>query len=172
MTSRRKQKDATLQRYRRFAAFLGARDSSTLSKSACSSFLREHGYTLNDFQKIVRSATPVADLNRRAHPALPTPVPPRPSFADERRREEKEIADFYDSWAWKRLSYETRKRLGQRCQCCGATPERHGVRIVCDHIKPIRRFWGLRLEAENLQVLCDDCNRGKASHDETDWRGG
>jgi 5-methylcytosine-specific restriction endonuclease McrA len=83
---------------------------------------------------------------------------------------EKAIAEFYKSWDWKRLSYETRKERGQRCECCGATPA-HGVRIVCDHIKPIRKHWHLRLDRDNLQVLCDDCNMGKGSHDDTDWRG-
>lgn len=87
-----------------------------------------------------------------------------PAPADEGR-----IEAFYKSWAWKRLSYQTRLDRGQRCECCGATPE-HGVRIVCDHIKPMRRFWHLRLDPGNVQVLCDDCNMGKGSHDETDWR--
>jgi|SRR5215207_2871468 len=79
------------------------------------------------------------------------------------------LKEFYRSLEWKRLSYETRKARGQRCECCGATPD-HGARIVCDHIKPIRHHWALRLDAGNVQVLCDDCNRGKGHWDETDWR--
>lgn len=52
------------------------------------------------------------------------------------------------------------------CACCGSVDGP----FVVDHIKPIRRYWGLRLERSNLQILCDDCNRGKGSSDETDWR--
>src|SRR5262245_42935934 len=78
------------------------------------------------------------------------------------------IAAFYASWEWKQLSYETKRARGRKCECCGACAP--AVRIVTDHIKPIRRHWELRLEPSNLQVLCDDCNRGKASRDQTDWR--
>ena len=52
--------------------------------------------------------------------------------------------------------------------CCGATPE-NGAIIHVDHIKPIRRFWAMRLQPDNLQVLCEDCNMGKGSRDQTDW---
>jgi 5-methylcytosine-specific restriction endonuclease McrA len=82
---------------------------------------------------------------------------------------EKQIADFYTSWEWKRLRYDFIKDRDRRCGCCGTTPT-DGVRIVVDHIKPIRKFWHLRLDRANLQILCDDCNMGKGSRDETDWR--
>jgi 5-methylcytosine-specific restriction protein A len=75
---------------------------------------------------------------------------------------------FYRSWEWKKLRYEVLKEFGAQCQCCGATAQ-HGVRIVVDHIKPIRNFWQLRLVKANCQVLCNDCNMGKASSDETAW---
>lgn len=42
--------------------------------------------------------------------------------------------------------------------------------MVVDHIKPIRKHWHLRLDSNNLQILCDDCNMGKGSRGETDWR--
>lgn len=82
---------------------------------------------------------------------------------------QKQIDEFYDSWEWKRLSYDIKKQRGRICECCGATPE-HGARIVTDHVKPLRFYWNLRLDPKNLQVLCDDCNMGKGSRDETDWR--
>lgn len=44
------------------------------------------------------------------------------------------------------------------------------VRIVVDHIKPISKHWHLRLDPDNLQVLCNDCNKGKGAWDETDYR--
>jgi 5-methylcytosine-specific restriction endonuclease McrA len=82
---------------------------------------------------------------------------------------QKEIDAFYESWDWKRLRYEFIRGQKRRCQCCGATPL-DGIRIVVDHIRPIRRFWSARLDIRNLQLLCDPCNQGKGSHDTTDWR--
>lgn len=79
------------------------------------------------------------------------------------------IDAFYASWEWKRLRYDFLKEKERRCQCCGATP---GGRVVIhvDHVRPIRKHWHLRLDASNLQILCQDCNMGKGSRDETDWR--
>lgn len=79
------------------------------------------------------------------------------------------IADFYTSWEWKRLRYDFLKAKQRKCECCGTSAE-DGVRIVVDHVKPIRTFWNLRLDAGNLQILCNDCNMGKGSRDHTDWR--
>lgn len=79
------------------------------------------------------------------------------------------IDEFYDSWEWKRVRYDFLKGKNRRCQCCGSSAA-DGTRIVVDHIKPIRKYWHLRLESANLQILCDDCNKGKGSRDETDWR--
>lgn len=87
----------------------------------------------------------------------------------ERKPTKSEINSFYDSWEWSRISYEVKLERGRRCECCGATPD-HGARIVTDHIKPLRHFWHLRLDKGNLQVLCDDCNKGKGSRDFTDFR--
>ena len=82
---------------------------------------------------------------------------------------EEMIAEFYRSWDWKRLSYDAKIKLGRKCMCCGNTPV-GGAVINTDHIKPIRKHWHLRLDLSNLQILCKDCNMGKGSRDETDWR--
>lgn len=101
---------------------------------------------------------------------------PAPAAKAERSGPSKELKEsFYYSWEWRTLRMEVLKASGRRCQCCGATPSDHGsdgkrIRIVVDHIKPISKFWGLRLERTNLQVLCDECNQGKGAWDETDWR--
>lgn len=74
--------------------------------------------------------------------------------------------EFYASFEWRRLRYQTIVRYGGRCMACNRT----GMPINVDHIKPIRLFWELRLDPENVQVLCADCNHGKGSWDQTDWR--
>lgn len=82
---------------------------------------------------------------------------------------------FYKSWDWRTLRMEVIKERGRRCECCGATPadmDMSGkpVKICVDHIKPLARYWHLRLDKANLQILCDECNQGKGAWDETDWR--
>lgn len=78
------------------------------------------------------------------------------------------IREFYASWEWRRLSYDTKLDRGRTCECCGASAPQ--VRICTDHIKPLRNHWNLRLDKNNLQILCEDCNMGKGSRDETDFR--
>jgi 5-methylcytosine-specific restriction endonuclease McrA len=87
------------------------------------------------------------------------------------------LKSFYASWEWRTLRLEVLKAQGHRCQACGAAPgdktvSGAPVRIVVDHIKPISKFWELRLEVTNLQVLCDECNMGKGAWDQTDYRPG
>lgn len=83
--------------------------------------------------------------------------------------------EFYKSWEWRTLRMEVLKEHGRACQCCGAEPGMktaagEPVRICVDHIKPLSKFWHLRLERKNLQVLCDECNQGKGNWDQTDFR--
>jgi 5-methylcytosine-specific restriction endonuclease McrA len=89
--------------------------------------------------------------------------------AKAEKSSEKRIKSFYNSWQWKKVRYEFLKGKARRCQCCGSTPAQ-GERIVVDHVKPLRHFWHLRLDPNNLEILCDSCNRGKGSYDTTDWR--
>lgn len=76
--------------------------------------------------------------------------------------------DFYASDAWRKLRYQALEHLGNRCVCCGATPE-HGVRLHVDHIKPRSRYPQLALALSNLQILCEDCNLGKGNRSERQW---
>ncbi len=85
-------------------------------------------------------------------------------------------SEFYKSWDWKQVRYDALKKHGAICMCCGAkrtdfTIDGSPVRIVVDHVMPISRFWHLRLEISNLQILCEDCNLGKGARDTTDFRG-
>lgn len=76
---------------------------------------------------------------------------------------------FLFSFEWRRTRMVAIKKYGNRCQCCGASPETGAV-IHVDHIKPRRYFPELALDVDNLQILCQDCNHGKGSWDMTDWR--
>jgi len=78
---------------------------------------------------------------------------------------------FYESDEWRELRYQAIKENGARCQCCGRSPQNHGIVLHVDHIKPRSKFPELELSASNLQILCEDCNIGKKNHDTIDWRG-
>lgn len=76
--------------------------------------------------------------------------------------------DFYQSWEWASLRFEVLRKYGAKCMLCGATSETS--KIVVDHIKPRRIYPELELSMDNLQVLCDMCNRGKGGRREVDFR--
>lgn len=72
---------------------------------------------------------------------------------------------FYESWEWKELRFKVLKKYGAKCMLCGVTEQ-----IVVDHIKPRSKFPKLQLAFDNMQVLCDSCNKGKSNKDFTDFR--
>jgi 5-methylcytosine-specific restriction endonuclease McrA len=78
-----------------------------------------------------------------------------------------EIRDFYHSEAWKKARYNQLAR-SSRCAACGASAK-DGAKMNVDHIKPLHKYWELRLSPKNLQTLCASCNWGKG-HTEKDWR--
>lgn len=90
---------------------------------------------------------------------------------EDRPPSEEAIKAFYkdDSWKKARGRYDALKAARGRCRLCGASSH-DGTMIVVDHIVPIRIAWSRRFDPTNLQVLCDPCNRGKGSRDQTDWR--
>jgi 5-methylcytosine-specific restriction endonuclease McrA len=57
------------------------------------------------------------------------------------------------------LRFEILKRDGYRCQMCGVTAK-DGATLEIDHITPVSKGGGN--DADNLQVLCRDCNAGKS----------
>lgn len=85
------------------------------------------------------------------------------------KRDNKRLNGFYKTRDWAEVRYRVLVLRGAICECCGANAK-DGVRIVVDHIKPIRLFWDKRLDINNMQVLCNTCNRGKGYKDQTDWR--
>lgn len=56
------------------------------------------------------------------------------------------------------LRYDVFKRDNYCCQICGAS-RKDGVKLEVDHIIPVSR--GGKTELNNLQTLCERCNRGK-----------
>lgn len=76
---------------------------------------------------------------------------------------------FYASPEW-RNSLARNLAIGHYnfCLCCGAGHRQ--AKLVADHIKPVSKYWDLRLDPNNIQVLCEQCNQGKGAWDETDWR--
>lgn len=90
---------------------------------------------------------------------------PKPKKSASGGKGKADSRQFYRSWEWKQLRYKVLKHYGARCMCCGSD-----YRPVVDHIKPVAKYWELRLEFSNCQVLCNECNMGKGRWDETDWR--
>jgi 5-methylcytosine-specific restriction endonuclease McrA len=62
------------------------------------------------------------------------------------------------------ISESMRARVLQfgRCAMCGRSVDQHGVVLQVDHKMP--RQWGGSDGLENLQALCEECNRGKKAH--------
>jgi hypothetical protein len=94
----------------------------------------------------------------------------RPIFVSKKKikREMSKAANFLMSWEWRSLRYEVLRERGPKCELCGATSAHQ--RIEVDHIKPLSKFWHLRLDHSNLQVLCRDCNQGKGNRYTDDYR--
>jgi hypothetical protein len=49
-----------------------------------------------------------------------------------------------------------------RCQMCGKSVEKDGIKLVVDHKKP--REWGGTNDRDNLWAICEDCNAGKKAY--------
>jgi hypothetical protein len=74
--------------------------------------------------------------------------------------------DFYSSRLWKILRYQAFEKYGNKCQCCGGTPQ-DDLTMHVDHVKPRSTHPELELDINNLQVLCEDCNIGKLNQWDT-----
>tara|TARA_B100001057_G_scaffold201461_1_gene202238 strand:+ start:13484 stop:14119 length:636 start_codon:yes stop_codon:yes gene_type:complete len=73
---------------------------------------------------------------------------------------------WYHSNEWKKVRSEhirsVYERNGtRRCNQCGV--EGKDIRMHVDHIYPVRKFWSMRLDLNNLQDLCSNCNREKGN---------
>lgn len=82
---------------------------------------------------------------------------------------QEKIEAFYRCYAWRKIRFTVLQKFGAKCLCCNATRESGKIMHV-DHVKPLRFNWELRLDPENLQILCDECNHGKGNWSEADFR--
>ena len=76
-----------------------------------------------------------------------------------------ETLKFYNSIEWKELRKEylnDNKRKYFECNYCEENVSKNRS-LNIDHIRPIKTHWHLRLDKNNLQILCQDCNKFKGS---------
>lgn len=78
--------------------------------------------------------------------------------------------EFYKSREWESLRYAKLVESAGACQACGLRGGTDGTALHVDHIIPISLDPARALDSENLQVLCEFCDRGKGNFDKTDWR--
>lgn len=72
--------------------------------------------------------------------------------------------NFYQTQEWRKLRYQALTTLDLKCALCGITKEQ-GATMEVDHIKPKSKYPDLKLDINNLQILCSDCNKGKLDSD-------
>lgn len=85
---------------------------------------------------------------------------------EKTKRARKRRHYFYRSREWLTLRYEALIKYERKCMCCRGT----GIQLHVDHIKPIYKYPDLKLDINNLQVLCARCNIGKGAKHEHDLR--
>lgn len=79
----------------------------------------------------------------------------------------KETSDaWYRSEEWKNCRDEYLKKYYEKndkriCNCCKKSEDE--VVMNVDHIYPVRRYWDMRLNHDNLQNMCADCNKAKGN---------
>lgn len=66
-----------------------------------------------------------------------------------------------------KLRYQVLKRDHYRCVICGRGAK-DGVKLHVDHIKPVAR--GGKTILSNLRTLCADCNLGKSSSYDANYK--
>lgn len=90
-------------------------------------------------------------------------------FKETTDKEISDVTDFYKTPAWLSLRQKVFQTYGKVCLKCNIKAE-NGYTIEVDHIKPISLFPHLKLDFDNLQPLCSECNRAKSNTDFTDYR--
>jgi 5-methylcytosine-specific restriction endonuclease McrA len=77
----------------------------------------------------------------------------------DRMKVDSKYIRFYNSKAWKNMSYQYRLNN----PCCEHCLKRGIIKQanVVDHVQEIRFHWDLRLDTNNLQSLCHSCHNTK-----------
>jgi hypothetical protein len=93
---------------------------------------------------------------------------PAPHLSDFKNKRDWATAKriFLKSDAWQHIRKEVFKKHGKQCLKCGSFS-----RVEVDHIKAVYNFPALRLDLNNLQPLCHDCNSLKGTNS-YDYRNG
>lgn len=73
---------------------------------------------------------------------------------------------FYQSTEWRKLRYKAFEKYGTIC----LDPHCNNQATHVDHVKPRSLRPDLALDINNLQVLCEDCNRIKSNKSDVDFR--
>lgn len=76
---------------------------------------------------------------------------------------------FMQTYEWAELRMVAFELYGTKCMCCGDTPE-NGAIMNVDHILPRRDRPDLALDINGLQILCQQCNKGKNNWLRRDYR--
>lgn len=71
---------------------------------------------------------------------------------------------FYNSEEWKTLRDKVFQKYPAICMRCG-----NKNHLEVDHVKPRAKYPKLKLDIDNLQVLCRDCNLLKGVKDDPKW---
>lgn len=95
---------------------------------------------------------------------LPKPLA-QPHYQQQPVKIEKAFQGTSNDWRY--LRKKVFKIQGDRCLKCGKKTSRMHI----DHIKPKSRYPHLEYKIDNLQVLCQDCNREKSFDKIVDYRG-
>ena len=76
-----------------------------------------------------------------------------------------ETKKFYNTDEWQSLRKEYMEKNKAKYFKCNYCDENVSLNktLNIDHIKPLKTHWHLRLDINNLQILCQDCNKFKAS---------
>ena len=81
---------------------------------------------------------------------------------------------FYDSYSWRKLSAQIKKRDNYECQECkrqgrvtidtneySESAKRKKIQLIVDHMKELEDHPELAMDEENLETLCVQCHNIK-----------
>ena len=130
-------------------------------RRVCGTCISKRAYAIRKQVEAIAPAEPLTTEELADLHARPISQPTEPKVIQSAKAEQA----FYSSMPWLRLRFETIRAYGGICMLCNSTKF-----IAVDHIKPRSKYPELELDPDNVQVLCNTCNRGKSNKDMTDFR--